>query len=113
MFKINFKGQEFYRKIMGNRENTEEMLKNIYERNLKPNKETVIGKQIQVDNKTLYLVIEIVTMGNRIQRYVGAEISPVAILVEESDNEYLFSFTDEEINPEEILEMISKYKSGI
>jgi uncharacterized spore protein YtfJ len=108
MFKINLKGGKFYRKFMGNRENTGEMLKKIYESNLKLNKETVVGKPIQIDNKTLYPVIEIVTIGNRIQNYVGAEISPVAILVEESDNEYLFSLTDEEINPEEILEMISK-----
>lgn len=106
MFKINLKGGKFYRKFIGNRENTGEMLKKIYESNLKPNKETVVGKPIQIDNRTIYPVIEIVTMGNGIQRYV--EISPVAILVEESDNEYLFSLTDEEINPEEILEMISK-----
>lgn len=108
MFKINLKGKKFYRKVMGkNRENTGEMLKNIYENNLKPNKETVIGKPIQIDNKTIYPVIEIITMGNKIQRYAGAEISPIAILVEESDNKYVFSLTSKDINPEKILEMVS------
>lgn len=107
MFKINRKGHKFYRKIMGkNRENADEMFKKIYESKFKPNKETVIGEPIQIDNKTIYPVIEIITMGNGIQRYV--EILPVAIRVEESNNEYLFSLTDEEINPDEILEMISK-----
>ncbi len=110
MFKINFsKGQEFYEKIMGkNTETTNDMLKKIYESNLKPNKETVIGKPIQVDNKTIYPIIDIITMGNKMQRYVGAEISPIAILVEESDNKYVFSLTSKEINPEKILEMVSQ-----
>ncbi|MGF7119570.1 GerW family sporulation protein [Methanobacterium oryzae] len=107
MFKINLKGQRFYKKIMGkNSEKTNDMLKKIYESNLKPNKETIIGKPIQIDNKIIYPVMEIVTMGKEIQWYIGAEISPIAILVEESGDKYVFSLTNKEIYPEKIIEMV-------
>lgn len=112
MFKINLKGQEFYKKIMGkNGEKTKDMLKKIYESNLKSNKETVIGKPVKAGNRTFYPVIEIITMGNKIQRYIGAEIFPIAILVEESGDKYVFSLTNKEINPEKILEMVPKNKN--
>ncbi len=75
-----------------------------------PKWDRVVGKPVEAAGKTIYPIIEIVTIGNRVQNFKGIEIFPIALVIEESGEKYAISLTGEEINSEELIEMVSKSK---
>lgn len=117
MFKINLSnGPELFKKII-NRENDNEqniwdLFKGICEKsdieNLKWDR--VVGKPVKADTKTIYPIIEIVAIRNKMQNFQGVEIFPVALVIEESGEKYALSLMGEEIDPEEFVGMIEESK---
>ena len=69
-----------------------------------------VGKPIEITGRTIYPIIQTLVTRNEDQGFAAIEIFPIALVVEEPDNKYVISLTDEEINQEEIIEMISSKK---
>ena len=70
----------------------------------------IVGKPIKTYNRTIYPIVEILTVGNKIQSFKGAQISPIALMVEENNERYVISLTGEEINLEELIKLKEKTK---
>ena len=70
-----------------------------------PQIETKVGKPVKVLDRTIYPIIKsYVTIG---KNFVGIELFPIALVIQEPQDKYAISLTDEEINPEELFKMIS------
>ncbi len=117
MFKINLSnGPKLFKKIINcesdNELNIEELFKGICEKcnieNLKFDR--VVGKPVKVDTKTIYPIVEIVVIKNKMQNFLGVEIFPIALVIEESGEKYVFSITGEEIDPDEFAGMVEESK---
>ena len=68
----------------------------------------VVGKSIRAADRTIYPIIEVVTIGNNMPNFRGIEIFPIALVIEESGEKYAVSLTGEEINSDELIEMVFK-----
>ncbi len=75
-----------------------------------PKWDKVVGKPIKAADRTIYPIIEVVTVGNNMHNFRGIEIFPIALVIEESGKKYAISLTGEEINSDEFIGMISKEK---
>lgn len=73
-----------------------------------PKWDKVVGKPIKAADRTIYPIIEVVTMGNNMPNFRGIEIFPIAIVIEESGEKYAVSLTEEEINSDEVIGMVFK-----
>ena len=73
-----------------------------------PKWDKVVGKPIKTANRTIYPIIEVVTIGNNMPNFRGIEIFPIALVIEESGEKYAISLTGEEINSDELIEMVFK-----
>ena len=73
-----------------------------------PKWDKVVGKPIKAADRTIYPIIEVVTMGNNMPNFRGIEIFPIALVIEESGEKYAVSLTGEEINSDELIEMVFK-----
>jgi len=72
--------------------------------------ETVIREALKIGDRTLYPVIQVLTLKTKGQNFFGAWISPLAIVVVEPTQEYVIPLTDETITLEQILEMVPSLK---
>lgn len=92
----------------GNKQNIKDMFRGISEKCdiEKPYMDRVLGKPVKSGNKTIYPVIEIVAIGNKMQNFKGVEIFPIALVVEEPPEKYVISLTGEEIDSDEFIGMI-------
>jgi len=68
----------------------------------------VVAKPIKAADRTIYPIIDVVTVGNNMPAFRGVEIFPVALVIEESGEKYAVSITGEEINSDELIEMVFK-----
>lgn len=110
MFKTNlFNRSKLFEKLF-NRENgdekdIEDIFKGICENcNIeKPQLDRVVGKPVKADNRTIYPIIDILAIGNKMQNFKGVEIFPVAVVVEEAGEKYAISLTGEEIDSDELI----------
>ena len=68
---------------------------------------TNIGKVIKLDKRTIYPIIQTYVIRNEKQGVVAAEIFPIALVVQEPDDEYVISLTDDAVNSEDLIELIS------
>lgn len=75
-----------------------------------PERDTKIGKPIEITGRTIYPIMESFFIKNENQGFIAIEIFPIALVVEEPDNEYIISLTEDEISPKNIIEMISPEK---
>ncbi len=73
-----------------------------------PKFDRVVGKPVKANNKTIYPIIEIATIGNNMPNFRGIEIFPIALVIEESGEKYAVSLTGEEIDSDEFIKMVSK-----
>ncbi|MGB9936573.1 MAG: hypothetical protein ACPK7O_02535 [Methanobacterium sp.] len=111
MFNTNFEdGKKFFQKMI-NDENTMTRMNNIFKKaneriNFKHKTEFILGKPIRIDNKIFHPIVEMITFES-LERLSSTEITPIALVVEENDNEYLISFTEEENDPQELIKMLS------
>lgn len=107
-----------FKKIKGckneNKQDIANIFKKVYERsNMEgPKIDIMVGNPVKAYNKTIYPIIEILTIGSKMQSFKGAEIFPIALVVEEQENEYVISLIEGEINPEELIEMKEKQKGS-
>ena len=75
-----------------------------------PKIDIVVGNPVKAYNKTIYPIVEILIIGNKMQSFQGAQISPFALVVEEQEKEYAISLTGGEIDSEELIELKEKQK---
>ena len=117
MFKANLsKGSKLFKKILGsengNEQNIGGLFKGICENcnieNLKFDR--VVGEPVNADNRTIYPIVERVAIMDKMRNFLGAEIFPVALVIEESGQKYAISLTGEEIDPDEFIGMIKESK---
>jgi hypothetical protein len=80
-------------------------IKNVIRSVTEPETGTNVGKPIELAMRTIYPIIQTFVIRN--EDFIAVEIFPIALLIEESDDEYVISLTDDEINPEEIIKMIN------
>ena len=73
-----------------------------------PKFDRIVGKSIKAAGKTIYPIIEIATIGNKMQSFRGIEIFPIALVIEESGEKYTISLTGEEVNSDEFIGMVSE-----
>lgn len=73
-----------------------------------PKFDRVVGKPVKVNDRIIYPIIEIATIGNKMQNFKGIEIFPIALVIEEAGEKYAVSLTGEEIDPDEFIGMVSK-----
>ncbi len=73
-----------------------------------PKWDKVVGKPINAADRTIYPIIDVVTVGNNMPPFRGIEIFPIALVIEESGEKYAVSLTGEEINSDEFIEMVFK-----
>ncbi len=105
MVKMNFNRGAMFKGIFNSGISGRSETKRILE-NIKPKTEVIVGKPIKQNNRILYPIIQTAFIGND-QNFAAIEIFPIALVVEEQDNEYLISLIDDKINPEELVEKIS------
>jgi uncharacterized spore protein YtfJ len=88
--------------------NIKDMFKEIYENwdieNLKFDR--IVGKPFKAHKRTIYPILEIAAVGNKMQNFKGVEIFPIALVIEESGEKYVISLTEEEINHDEFVGMV-------
>jgi uncharacterized spore protein YtfJ len=72
-----------------------------------PKFDRVVGNPVKAAGKTIYPIIEIATMGNNMPNFMGIEIFPIALVIEESGEKYAISLT-EEVNSDEFIGMVSE-----
>lgn len=68
------------------------------------------GKSMEIYDKILYPVIQISIQKNIKGEISGADIIPIAIIVEEGTESYILSLSHEEMDLDETLEKLSIYK---
>ena len=73
-----------------------------------PKFDRVVGKPIKAADRTIYPIIETVTIGNNRPTFRGIEIFPIALVIEESGEKYTISLTGEEVNSDEFIGMVSE-----
>ena len=73
-----------------------------------PRWDKVVAKPIKAADRTIYPIIEVVTVGDNMPTFRGIEIFPIALVIEESGEKYAVSLTGEEINSDEFIEMVFK-----
>lgn len=73
-----------------------------------PKWDKIVGKPIKAEGRTIYPIIDVVTVGNNMPAFRGIEIFPVALVIEESGEKYAVSLTEEEINSDELIDMVFK-----
>lgn len=67
-----------------------------------------VGKPINAADRTIYPILDVVTVGNNMPTFRGIEIFPIALVIEEYGEKYAVSLTGEEINSDEFIEMVFK-----
>lgn len=70
--------------------------------------DTVIGKALKIDDRTLYPIIQISILKRKKKDFIGAWISPLAIVIEEPTKEYVILLTDEDIDHEQLLDFLKR-----
>ena len=73
-----------------------------------PRWDKVVAKSIKAGDRTIYPIIDVVTVGDNMPTFRGIEIFPIALVIEESGEKYAVSLTGEEINSDELVEMVFK-----
>lgn len=73
-----------------------------------PKWDKIVGKPINAADRTIYPIIDVVTVGNNMPTFRGIEIFPIALVIEEYGEKYAVSLTGEEINSDEFVEMVFK-----
>jgi uncharacterized spore protein YtfJ len=73
-----------------------------------PETDTKVGKPIELTGRTIYPVIK--TYLTTSQNFAVIEIFPVALVIQEQDNEYVMSLTEDEINRAEFIKMVHSKK---
>ena len=68
---------------------------------------TNVGKVIKLGNRTIYPIVRTFVIKNEKQDVMAAEIFPIALVVQEPDDAYVISLTDDAVNLEDLIEMIS------
>jgi len=68
-----------------------------------PKTETIIGKTIKIDNRTLYPIIQISTLKKK--NFITSWICPLAIVIIEPTKKYIIQLTDKNTNPEKLIKM--------
>ncbi len=68
-------------------------------------KKTILGQQIQAGGRILQPVMQIVLWKSGGGRALVAQVRPLAILIIESENEYVLSLSDEHLTLSDLLEM--------
>jgi len=79
----------------------------IIKSSIKPEKNKIVGKAIELDNRTIHPIIQTVTIKNKSQVFLTVEIFPIALVIEEPDDKYVISLTNDEVNSEKFMGMIS------
>jgi len=70
--------------------------------------DTVIGKALKIDDRTLYPIIQISTLKRKKKNFIGAWISPLAIVIAEPTKEYVIPLTDEDIDHGQLLDFLKR-----
>jgi len=73
-----------------------------------PKFDRIVVNPIKADNRTIYPIMDVAFIGNKMQSFKGIEIFPIALVIEEAGEKYAISLTEEEIDPGEFIGMISK-----
>ena len=73
-----------------------------------PKWDKVVAKPIRAADRTIYPIMEVVTVGNNMPNFRGIEIFPIALVIEEYGEKYAISLTEEKINSDEFIEMVFK-----
>ena len=68
--------------------------------------DTVVGKALKIDDRTLYPIIRISILKKEERNFFGTWISPLAMVVVEPAEEYVIPLTDEDIDHEQLLQMV-------
>lgn len=68
---------------------------------------TNVGKVIKLGNRTIHPIIQTYVIRNEKQGVIVAEIFPIALVVQEPDEEYVISLIDDAINSKDLIELIS------
>lgn len=111
MFNINLEeGRAFFKKCTEN-ESIKTRMNCIWENtsnrvNVKHERKTIVGKPIKLEDRTIYPIIKLLTIES-LGNLNSATISPVALVIEESEDEHFIPITKKEIEPKDIIEMIS------
>ena len=91
MFKMNLLScPKQFKKIFNRKNETEQNLSSMFREacqnyNIEmPEFNRVVGKPVKADNKTIYPIIEIAAIGNKMQNFKGIEIFPIALVIEEA-----------------------------
>ncbi len=70
--------------------------------------DTVVGKALKIDDRTLYPIIQISTLKRKKKDFIGAWIFPLAIVIEEPTKEYVILLTDEDIDQRQLLDFLKR-----
>lgn len=73
----------------------------------KPEINKSVGKEIKIDNKTIYPIIQTSVIRGE-KGFTVAEIFPIALVVEENNEKYVISVFESLDDPEIFIEMVKK-----
>lgn len=82
-------------------------IQKIIKSSIKPEINKIVGKAIELDNRTIHPIIQTVAIKNKSQVFLTVEIFPIALVIEEPDDKYVISLTNDEVNSEKFMGMIS------
>jgi uncharacterized spore protein YtfJ len=74
-----------------------------------PETETIVGKPLHIGDRILYPIVQISKLKDD-SNFYGAWISPLAIVVVEAEDKYVLFLTDEDLDSDELLQMVSSIK---
>lgn len=106
--KINFicNSKTILKRVFNSRSSKNNKIDRVLKNILEPEINKKVLKPIELENRIIYPIIEIITINNEYDGVILVEIFPVALVVKESDNKYAISLTKDEINQKEFIEMV-------
>ena len=108
MVKMNFRSDQgtIFRGLFGSQQR-DNKIQSVIKSFMEPEIEKKVAKVIKLDNRAIHPIMQIMAIKDENESFLIVEIFPIALVVEEPDNKYVIPLTDEEINEEEFIEMIS------
>jgi len=86
--------------------NDDKKIQSFLNRIMEPDIKMEVGRAVKLDSRTIYPIIEIVTIKNANNIPLFAEIYPFALVIEEDDQKYVINLTEDEIDSEKVMGMI-------
>jgi hypothetical protein len=103
--------RKMFKKVFNSGKSDTNQIKTVIKGFIEPEMNMDIGNTIKIYNRTIYPVIQTYVIRNEESGFIVAEIFPIALVVEEKGEKYVISFTDDELNFEDLIEMVSSKKS--